>query len=65
MRTVYQANMLINSATDCQKHNTTACWSTFWPNVTSTVSYMRPLDLCSACLVMLQCQQPCMTCSTG
>ena len=27
--------------------------------------YVRPLDLCSACLVMLQCQQPCMTRSTG
>ena len=27
--------------------------------------YMRPLDLCSACLVVLQCQQPCMTRSTG
>jgi len=27
--------------------------------------YVRPLDLCSACLVVLQCQQPCMTRSTG
>jgi len=23
--------------------------------------YVQPLDLCSACLVVLQCQQPCMT----
>ena len=26
---------------------------------------MRPLDLCSVCLVMLQCQQPCTTRFTG
>ena len=27
--------------------------------------HARPLDLCSVCLVVLQCQQPCMTHSTG
>ena len=27
--------------------------------------YVQPFDLCSACLVVLQCQQPCMTRSTG
>ena len=35
-----------------------ACWPTNRLGVTSSQFYVRPLDLCSACLDMLECQQP-------